>query len=132
MSETDWMRTKQASSEETGTELTCSALLGLQWIKRSGIEGSKLRGINGWPPECTYLETEKWGFELLVPSRLAQKAENYGVLTKLVHLLVSHMRINMLLTSDFHFSPVYFMLFKYFYIPVHFQLGMPNRKSVFL
>lgn len=29
MSETDQMRTKQVSAEETGTELTCSTLLGL-------------------------------------------------------------------------------------------------------
>lgn len=34
------------------------------------------------------------------------------------------------LTSDFHFSQVYFVL--YFYIPVHFQLGIPKRKSIFL
>lgn len=30
MSETDWIRTKQVSAEETGTELACSTLLGLQ------------------------------------------------------------------------------------------------------
>lgn len=72
----------------------------------------------------------KWnrGLGLLLPYKSAQKNEKCAVFYKFLDLLVSHMGINMLLY--FHFPPVYFML--YFYIIVHLQLGMPNKKSIFL
>lgn len=48
------MRIKQISTEKTGKELTHSTLLRLQWIKISGTEGSKLCGMNRWPPACAH------------------------------------------------------------------------------
>lgn len=97
ISEIDWRRTKQVSAKETGTELSCSVLLGLWWIKRSGTEGSKFCCIRCWPLECTYFVACHWGVGLLMPSKLAQKDENSAVLQKLLHILVSYMGIYILL-----------------------------------
>lgn len=66
-----------------------------------------------------------------MPPKLAQKDENCGVVKKLVDLLLSqHRNQHTSLTSHFYFSLAYFMF--YFYIPAHFQLGIPNGKSLFL